>query len=1141
MRKSAFVSVLVGLACVGWGMDSVIPENTPDVKPLVLTAMGIREAAAVSPTEVRVVMGPSYTDQAMVARSWRIRSEEDAAYAYEKFVKPVSVEKVAEASNPKEFEVPAGYTAPGPAMHKGFPRTVLSLKLAEPLKAGCRYAVIAHGNETQVVTGARTAAEFVMGEGKPVPSQGAMDLAASVLGLRMVRSVGEGLLLVEAGAGYSEEGGNVLANWSVTVNGEKRAVTALGRRSQLDVYLPVGWPFRVFRVHEIFLNIGAPLKNGDKVVVEAAEAVTCGANRVAMEFSDATSFSLSLKVNQAGYVPGGVKSARLGCWLGSYPDSAAKGATKSEAGAFPSASEVFGGSTKSDAEIEVSALTFREEPEFEVREAVGNKVVFRGKAKQVGWWNQADGKVNHSGENVYALDFTEFRVPGRYYVAVAGVGRSLEFAIDEAVYQTPFETLSEGLFAQRCGIELKAPYSCWPRIACHTNGVVATTLKRHEHHEFGPFEKNRVMEEKPAELPKTLAAAWARPSLAAYFPMEGDSKNARAGSAMALAQVEGGKTVFRADGSVTGKPESQVYCSVLEKSGLRGKLEADPQKGFSIVFWMKREDVNGNKFFGEVMLASYLEEPRRSPEVGITANWGMLSMNGTGWKRIGDGQWHCYAVTVPACEGEGGERKVEASFYVDGEKIVGRPFDWREGVESMFFRLGTISGEGSEGCEFDELRVYDESLPESVVVALSERVPDKLPVVLHTFGGHHDAGDYNPRCHMDVAFTLMSAYELFPAKFYDGQLNIPEKGNGIPDVVDEALWALRVWHGLYNPETGAVYNGTEASGDPNFYQTAELDNKGDYAWAPDSQGAFTYAAACAQASRLLRGVKGREAAAERLLERGRKAFAWGVENKPRIADVRTFGRFYTCPLAHAAVELYHTTGEAQYREAFRANSPWTANPKAEIIDSYGAYNMANAAYSYLLLPETLADKATWEAILVATRREADMYVEGSDKMAYKFIRHPYAPCTWGTGSQPNYVMPILVLASVEPEAAKRETYRTWLQYTADNQLGVNPMGMTWSVELGPRSVRAPLHNSRYSAKGSPAKGQQAQGPSQRGEGYNFIPTLYPKFSESHAVLRSFADCSFAIAMDEGTVPNQAKAVALFGALLPDAKAAKTTK
>ena len=56
-------------------------------------------------------------------------------------------------------------------------------------------------------------------------------------------------------------------------------------------------------------------------------------------------------------------------------------------------------------------------------------------------------------------------------------------------------------------------------------------------------------------------------------------------------------------------------------------------------------------------------------------------------------------------------------------------------------------------------------------------------------GGWHDAGDYNKYVPFtaDVVIPLLMAYELNPAAFGD-DWNIPESGNGIPDILDEVRW-----------------------------------------------------------------------------------------------------------------------------------------------------------------------------------------------------------------------------------------------------------------------------------------------------------------------------------------------------------------
>lgn len=73
-------------------------------------------------------------------------------------------------------------------------------------------------------------------------------------------------------------------------------------------------------------------------------------------------------------------------------------------------------------------------------------------------------------------------------------------------------------------------------------------------------------------------------------------------------------------------------------------------------------------------------------------------------------------------------------------------------------------------------------------------------------GGWHDAGDFGRYTSPGAVAVahLLYAYELFPETFKDS-LNIPESGNGIPDVLNECLYELR-WLLKMQRDDGSVYH-----------------------------------------------------------------------------------------------------------------------------------------------------------------------------------------------------------------------------------------------------------------------------------------------------------------------------------------------
>ena len=75
-----------------------------------------------------------------------------------------------------------------------------------------------------------------------------------------------------------------------------------------------------------------------------------------------------------------------------------------------------------------------------------------------------------------------------------------------------------------------------------------------------------------------------------------------------------------------------------------------------------------------------------------------------------------------------------------------------------------------------------------------------------TTGGWHDAGDYGKyiiNAGITVG-TLLMAFENFPSKFFHDNLNIPESGNSIPDILDEVRYELE-WFLKMQNENGGVY------------------------------------------------------------------------------------------------------------------------------------------------------------------------------------------------------------------------------------------------------------------------------------------------------------------------------------------------
>ena len=186
-------------------------------------------------------------------------------------------------------------------------------------------------------------------------------------------------------------------------------------------------------------------------------------------------------------------------------------------------------------------------------------------------------------------------------------------------------------------------------------------------------------------------------------------------------------------------------------------------------------------------------------------------------------------------------------------------------------------------------------------------------------GGWHDAGDYGKYVAPGAVTVahLLYAWKLFP-QGCSGSLNIPESGNGVPDILNEARFELE-WILQMQRSDGAFHHKlTKTHFAPFIMPQDDLDP--EYL-LPVCFCATADAAAClALASRIYRSFD--EAFANRMLLSARHAWDW-LRKHPDFVPfmnpegVRTGwygGRNDRSNRFWAACELFAATGEAEYRE-----------------------------------------------------------------------------------------------------------------------------------------------------------------------------------------------------------------------------------
>lgn len=385
-------------------------------------------------------------------------------------------------------------------------------------------------------------------------------------------------------------------------------------------------------------------------------------------------------------------------------------------------------------------------------------------------------------------------------------------------------------------------------------------------------------------------------------------------------------------------------------------------------------------------------------------------------------------------------------------------------------------------------------------------------------GGHYDAGDYNPRVHIDVMHILMLAYEMFPQKFYDGQIDIPENTNGVPDILDEAGWGLRTLLELQDEDGGVGYDSNTGnfieSHDPNFVEIAIRDPWIQESYDKHARGTLITAALMANASRLW-GSVGRSTEAMTYLDAAERAYTWAKQN-----DAET----YTDDYAWAAAELFKTTRQETYLTDFMTSGYAVAGT----LDD-GNINRLRAALTLATDFSEEADSDLSHMMYTTIRNVGDILKRGCT-YAYPHFQHPYAPVNWGTAAYPHTIESMVALWAI----SANEEYLTMMVHSADFSLGLNPLNKSWTTGLGDNPIYGPTHLFGWSTfQGIIPPGLQAEGPNHDADYIARFMNENTPTPNNTPKYYNYYDVRYSIALNEGVVKNQAWTAFLYGALLPD--------
>ncbi|GGO00485.1 glycoside hydrolase family 9 protein [Saccharibacillus kuerlensis] len=321
-------------------------------------------------------------------------------------------------------------------------------------------------------------------------------------------------------------------------------------------------------------------------------------------------------------------------------------------------------------------------------------------------------------------------------------------------------------------------------------------------------------------------------------------------------------------------------------------------------------------------------------------------------------------------------------------------------------------------------------------------------------GGWWDAGDTGK--YVTAAATAVSdllwAYEAYPTAFPDRQLNIPESGNGISDLLDEIKFETDFFLKMQDPETGGFYAYVIREPEPKRFI---MDGTGDKSVIPTAQTANTVGA-LAHASLVFKSDPALEDYSNTLLKSAVDGWTF-LENHPEYIaqpdgpyndNNDKNDRFY------AAAALYRATGEAKYGDYVKAHYQNFENVFESTNFSHGINGMEMIGYyHYLSASQVDPEIRDWFAPKYEVWRDKVLDATLNDAVWRNSTQDNFY---WGANSNVASVPVSLAIGSRilgTFDEANIQAAASNLNYL----LGINPLQLSYITGHGENRIRSTHH------------------------------------------------------------------------------------
>jgi endoglucanase len=383
-------------------------------------------------------------------------------------------------------------------------------------------------------------------------------------------------------------------------------------------------------------------------------------------------------------------------------------------------------------------------------------------------------------------------------------------------------------------------------------------------------------------------------------------------------------------------------------------------------------------------------------------------------------------------------------------------------------------------------------------------------------GGWYDAGDYGLYMVTGsiAACQIMMSYEQFPDYWNKTPLNIPETGNGVPDILNEVKWELRWMYKMKDTDDGVWYKMT--SKNHSGFIMPDKEKSPFYCMVKNATSAYDYAATFAMAARVFKRFNTNFSGfADSCQLAATLAWKWAVKNESthpaciNPSDVHT-GEYGDDISSNgndnkvmAAVEMFILTGDSSYLQS-------TLQSAQNGLD-FGEPNWNEKRPLATLELALHGDVVAQKNVL----KYAQSQLQFQDTNSYNVnIGNTADDFNWGSNRRISNRATVLMAAYI---LTKDKKYLDGVTNAMDYVLGRNASGYCFITGFGSKQVLFPHHRvSGSDGIIEPIPGLPIQGPFNGTLGHPCIPQVI-----SNCAAKNYFDheCSYVTneqCIDEGS-------------------------